>query len=168
MSRGFVREDDQEELPMVPPRPYLPDGATNYVTPEGVEFLLKEKEELLEEKKNIEYTNDNERRIAKNLVNATLNLLVARIDSAKVVDPNAQKQDSVRFGANLKLKMDNSTSPKNFKIVGVDEADISQGKISYLSPVAKVLMEKKVGDKASLQLDSGQRIFEILEIDYAN
>lgn len=168
MSRGFVREDDQEELPMVPPRPYLPDGATNYVTPEGMEFLLKEKEELLEEKKNIEYTNDNERRIAKNLVNATLNLLVARIDSAKVVDPNAQKQDSVRFGANLKLKMDNSTSPKNFKIVGVDEADISQGKISYLSPVAKVLMEKKVGDKASLQLDSGQRIFEILEIDYAN
>jgi transcription elongation factor GreB len=168
MSRGFVREEDQEELPMVPPRPYLPDGATNYVTPEGVEFLLKEKEELLEEKKNIEYTNDNERRIAKNLVNATLNLLVARIDSAKVVDPNAQKQDSVRFGANLKLKMDNSTSPKNFKIVGVDEADISQGKISYLSPVAKVLMEKKVGDKASLQLDSGQRIFEILEIDYAN
>tara|TARA_B110000503_G_C7137351_1_gene409393 strand:+ start:1728 stop:2234 length:507 start_codon:yes stop_codon:yes gene_type:complete len=168
MSRGFVREEDQEELPMVPPRPYLPDGATNYVTPQGMEFLLKEKEELLEEKKHIEYTNDNERRIAKNLVNAKLNLLVARIDSAKVVDPNAQKQDSVWFGANLKLKMDNSTSPKNFKIVGVDEADISQGKISHLSPVAKVLMEKKIGGKATLQLDNGQRIFEILEIDYSS
>lgn len=101
-------------------------------------------------------------------MNAKFNLLIARIDSAKVVDPNAQKQDSVRFGANLKLKMDNSASPKNFKIVGVDEADISRGKISHLSPVAKVLMEKKVGEKASLQLDSGQRIFEILEIDYAN
>jgi transcription elongation factor GreB len=168
MSRGFVKEDDQEELPMVPPRPFLPEGATNYVTPQGMEFLLKEKEELLEEKKNIEYTNDNERRIAKNLVNAKFNLLVARIDSAKVVDPNAQRQDSVRFGANLKLRMDNSTSPKNFKIVGVDEADISQGKISHLSPVAKVLMEKKVGEKATLQLDSGQRTFEILEIDYSS
>jgi transcription elongation factor GreB len=168
MSRGFVKEDDQEELPMVPPRPFLPEGATNYVTPQGMEFLLKEKEELLEEKKNIEYTNDNERRIAKNLVNAKFNLLVARIDSAKVVDPNAQRQDSVRFGANLKLRIDNSTSPKNFKIVGVDEADISQGKISHLSPVAKVLMEKKVGEKATLQLDSGQRTFEILEIDYSS
>ena len=168
MSRGFVKEDDQEELPMVPPRPYLPDGATNYVTPQGMEFLLKEKEELLEEKKNIEYTNDNERRIAKNLVNAKLNLLVARIDSAKVVDPNAQKQDSVWFGANIKLKLDNSPQPKTFQIVGVDEADISKGKISHLSPVARVLMEKKIGDKATLKLDNGQRIFEILEIDYAN
>jgi transcription elongation factor GreB len=168
MSRGFVKEDDQEELPMVPPRPFLPEGATNYVTPQGMEFLLKEKEELLEEKKNIEYTNDNERRIAKNLVNAKFNLLVARIDSAKVVDPDAQRQDSVRFGANLELKIDNSASPKNFKIVGVDEADISQGKISHLSPVAKVLVEKKVGEKATLQLDSGQRVFEILEIDYSS
>jgi len=168
MSRGFVKEEDQEELPMVPPRPFLPEGATNYVTPQGMEFLLKEKEELLEEKKNIEYTNDNERRIAKNLVNAKFNLLIARIDSAKVVDTDAHKQDSVRFGANLKLKLDNSPEPKNFKIVGVDEADISQGKISHLSPVAKVLMEKKVGDKATLQLDSGERIFEIMEIDYSS
>ena len=168
MSRGFVKEDDQEELPMVPPRPFLPEGATNYVTPQGMEFLLKEKEELLEEKKNIEYTNDNERRIAKNLVNAKFNLLIARIDSAKVVNPNAQKQDRVRFGANLKLKLDNSASPKNFKIVGVDEANISQGKISHLSPVAKVLMEKKVGDKASLKLENGERVFEILEIDYSS
>ena len=153
---------------MVPPRPFLPEGATNYVTPQGMEFLLKEKEELLEEKKNIEYTNDNERRIAKNLVNAKFNLLIARIDSAKVVNPNAQKQDRVRFGANLKLKLDNSASPKNFKIVGVDEANISQGKISHLSPVAKVLMEKKVGDKASLKLENGERVFEILEIDYSS
>jgi transcription elongation factor GreB len=50
----------------------------------------------------------------------------------------------------------------------VDEADISQGKISHLSPVAKVLVEKKVGEKATLQLDSGQRVFEILEIDYSS
>jgi len=168
MSRGFVKEEDQEELPMVPPRPYLPEGATNYVTPQGMEFLLKEKEELLEEKKNFENTNDNERRIAQNLVNAKFNLLIARIDSAKVVDPDAHKQDSVRFGANLTLKLNNSLQPQKFKIVGVDEANISQGKISHLSPVVKVLMEKKVGDKATLQLNSGKRVFEIMEIDYSS
>jgi transcription elongation factor GreB len=64
--------------------------------------------------------------------------------------------------------LDNSPEPKNFKIVGVDEADISQGKISHLSPVAKVLMEKKVGDKATLKLDSGERVFEIMEVDYSS
>lgn len=64
---------------------------------------------------------------SKNFVNAKLNLLIKRIDSAKVVEKN-QKHDSVRFGADLKLKLDNSAKPKNFKIVGVDEADILKRK----------------------------------------
>ncbi len=44
MSRGFVKEGDQEEIPMVPPRAHLPEGAMNYVTPTGMNELLAEKE----------------------------------------------------------------------------------------------------------------------------
>ncbi|WP_373399556.1 hypothetical protein V8V91_07585 [Algoriphagus halophilus] len=52
MSRGFVKEEDQEETPLVPPRVELPNGVTNYVTENGLAELLSEKEALLEEKPN--------------------------------------------------------------------------------------------------------------------
>ena len=48
MSRGFVKEDDQEEAPFVPPRAALPDGVANYVTPRGLERLLAERMQLEE------------------------------------------------------------------------------------------------------------------------
>ncbi len=47
MSRGFVKEDDQEEVPIVPQRAYLPEGVTNFVTRTGIEQLLAEKESLI-------------------------------------------------------------------------------------------------------------------------
>jgi transcription elongation factor GreB len=46
MSRGFVREEDQEEIPLVPPRADLPLGVTNYVTKAGMEALVQEREKL--------------------------------------------------------------------------------------------------------------------------
>ena len=55
MSRGFVKEDDQEEIPMVPPRAHLPEGVTNYVTQVGMNELLAEKK-MLENEKRIKQT----------------------------------------------------------------------------------------------------------------
>ena len=49
MSRGFVKEDDQEEVPMVPPRAHLPLGVTNYVTRAGMDELLAEQQALMDE-----------------------------------------------------------------------------------------------------------------------
>ena len=46
MSRGFVKEEDQEEAPFIPPRAALPPGVTNYVTPQGYQELIKEREDL--------------------------------------------------------------------------------------------------------------------------
>ena len=54
MSRGFVKEDDQEEIPIVPPRADLPEGVTNYVTQIGMDELLEEKQSLIDEKENLE------------------------------------------------------------------------------------------------------------------
>ena len=50
MSRGFVKEDDQEEIPMVPPRTFLPEGVTNYITQAGMDELMAEKQMLTDKK----------------------------------------------------------------------------------------------------------------------
>ena len=70
MSRGFVKEDDQEEVPIVPQRAYLPEGVTNFVTPNGMNQLLAEKQMLVNEKNNLDNSNENENRIAVNYINA--------------------------------------------------------------------------------------------------
>ena len=54
MSRGFVKEDDQEEIPLVPPRADLPIGTENFVTQNGLDSLLEEKEKLLREQENLD------------------------------------------------------------------------------------------------------------------
>ncbi len=167
MSRGFVKEDDQEEVPMVPPRADLPAGVTNYVTPKGMEALTDEKGRMIEERDALDTTNENERRIALNHINAKLQLLNTRILSAKVVDLNEQPKDEVRFGAVVTLKIGAAQKLQKYQITGVDEADISKGKISFVSPIARLLTNKKVGEKATLKLAKEDRVFEIMDIAYS-
>lgn len=166
MSRGFVKETDQEEIPMVPPRADLPPGVTNFVTPAGMEELLAEKEQMIHEKDSLNSTNENEKRIAVNLINAKLQLLNLRIAGAKIVDSADQSQDEIRFGATVTFKSSTTKKLQKYKIVGVDEAGISKGKISFLSPIAKVLINKKVGDTAILKIGREERVLEILDISY--
>lgn len=166
MSRGFVKEDDQEEIPMVPPRSDLPPGVTNYVTLAGMNELLAEKEMLIAEKENVGSTSENERRIALNHINAKLQLLNNRIAEARIVNLSEQPQNEARFGATVTLKTEGSGTVQTFQIVGVDEANISKGKISFLSPLAKAVLNKKNGDKAMLKLPKENRVFEIMDIVY--
>ncbi|TLP79169.1 GreA/GreB family elongation factor [Maribacter sp. ACAM166] len=166
MSRGFVNEDDQEEIPMVPPRADLPVGVTNYVTPQGLDELLAEKKTLHTEKEQLPKENEKERRIASNLISAKLQLLNGRINSAKVVTLKEQPSDEIRFGACVSLRIGNAKSLQKFQIVGVDEANIAKQKLSFLSPIAKILISKRVGDIAVLQLGKEERIFEIKGISY--
>jgi len=166
MSRGFVKEDDQEEIPMVPPRANLPDGVTNYVTPAGMRDLLAEKQKLTDEKNQLEGNNENERRIALNFINSKLHLLNNRIDEAKIIQLHEQPQLEIRFGATIKLKALANQRIQTFQIVGVDEASITKGKISFLSPLAKVLLNKKIGEKAVLKREKDETVFEILDINY--
>lgn len=166
MSRGFVKEGDQEEIPILTPRAHLPVGVTNYVTQVGMEELLDEKQMLINSKEHLDITNENERRIAVNHINAKLRLLNDRISSAKIVDLDKQSQDEVWFGASVTLKEDNELRLRKYQIVGVDEADVSKGKISFISPIAKILLSKKVGDEAVLRNPNGDKIFEIMEIVY--
>lgn len=166
MSRGFVKEGDQEEVPLVPPRADLPAGETNYVTQVGLDALLAEKEEMLREITLLDTTNENEYRIALNYINARLLLLTERIATAKIIDVKEQPRDEVRFGATVTLQIDKSNKLQKFQIVGADEADITKGKIAFVAPVARLLMEKKVGDEAILKLARDNRVFKIVAIGY--
>lgn len=166
MSRGFVKEDDQEEIPLVPPRADLPSGAANYVTEVGMEELLAEKSRLITERELLDINDDKDRRIAFNHINAKLKLLNGRINNAITVDLSKQPSDVVRFGAKVTLKIDKAKEIILYQIVGVDEADVSKGKISFVSPIANLLMDKKIGDKAILKLPKMERVFEIVDIQY--
>ena len=167
MSRGFVKEDDQEEVPIVPKRAYLPEGMTNFVTPFGMNQLLTEKQMLVSERNNLNNTNENEKRIALNYVNAKLQLLNNRIVEAKIVNLNEQPQNEIRFGAMITLKTEAFKNIQTFQIVGVDEADISKGKVSFISPIARVLINKKTGDKVVLKQAMKDIVFEIISISYS-
>lgn len=166
MSRGFVKEDDQEEIPIVPQRAYLPEGVPNFVTRAGMDQLLAEQQMLVSEKDNLDSIDENEKRIALNYINARLHLLNNRIAEAKVVNPNDQPHNEIRFGASVTLKTEGSGNIQTFQIVGVDEADISKGKISFISPLAKTLINKKTGDIIILKQARKDTVFEIMGIAY--
>jgi transcription elongation factor GreB len=166
MSRGFVREEDQEEIPIVPPRADLPANVTNYVTQVGMDELLDEKQQLIDEREHLDSANETERRIASNYISAKLQLLNERIITAQIIDLSKQPQNEVRFGTLITLKIGEDIKLQRYQIVGVDEADIAKAKISFISPIARILTNKKVGDKAVLKLANEDRIFEIMEITY--
>lgn len=166
MSRGFVKEDDQEEVPMIPKRAFLPEGVANFVTPAGMNQLLEEKQKLLDERNTVNNENENEKRIAINYINAKLELLNNRIHDARVVNPNDQPQNEIRFGAIIDLRAEESGNIQSFQIVGVDEADISKGKLTFISPLSRILVNKKVGDKVTLKQTGGDTIYEVIRISY--
>ena len=140
MSRGFIKEGDQEEIPMVPPRAYLPDGVPNYVTKEGLDALKKELKSLETER-----VKAGDNYIMVNFINATIKQLVDRINSAVEVDLSKVSKDTVSFGAWVRY------NGRVVRIVGVDEADVNKGLVSFVSPIAKLLIGKKAGDVIELK-----------------
>lgn len=161
-----MKEDDQEEVPLVPQRAYLPEGVANFVTREGMDQLLKEKEELTRERENLDMTSENEKRIAQNYINAKLKLLNERIAEARVVESTGKSPGEITFGATVTLRSGVSGSVQTFRIVGVDEAEIAKGKVSFISPLAKALLNKKTGDRITLKRDREEIVFEIIEVVY--
>ena len=166
MSRGFVREDDQEEIPFVPTRAFLPFGVVNYVTVIGLKELKDEQKSLVKEQKKLIAQSNEVNRIQINFISSKLSLLENRINSAKIIDLKLQPQDEIHFGATITVFKQTENCECQYQIVGVDEADISQNKVSFLSPIAKVLQNKKVGDAISLKTPTGERIMNVEIIAY--
>lgn len=166
MSRGFVREDDQEEAPFIPPRAALPAGVTNYVTPEGHAQLLEERESLEAELSKLDIKDDKERRHASAVLGGKLRLLNERIASARILDPGNQPGEEIRFGACVDLKNLSDQSVQTFQIVGVDQADVKQQRISFIAPIARAMTGKRVGEVVEMKLGGELRRLEVLRISY--
>lgn len=159
-----MKEGDQEEVPMLTPRAFLPAGVENFVTSVGLEALKAEREEILRERKQYEGVDNNDARVNNNFLTGKLRLLEERIHSARVLDYDPQRQNDVAFGATIKFKNLKNNQIASYQIVGVDEANIMKGKISFLSPLSKVLMNKKAGEIVSFNTPQGEMQMEILEI----
>lgn len=167
MSKAFTKEDVQEQPLFVPARAPLPAGVPNYVTEHGLKLLQEERAEWQAERSRLENSLDNEDELKLELAAITQRLadLDARLASAVVVDLKNQPRDEVRFGVRVTVLTD-SGEERRYQIVGVDEADASQGKVSFLSPIARAMIGLGVGDEATLNTARGAETLEIIAIDY--
>ena len=167
MSRGFVKEDDQEEAPFIPPRAALSDGVTNYVTPRGLQ-LLRDEREALEQERSVIIGNDDERRRQQAVINGKLDLLNERIVTARVVEPANDGQQEVRFGSTVAFE--HQIGPQKgkrftFTLVGVDEASVKEGRIAFTAPIARALMGKRIGEIARFPLGDQLQELKIIEVN---
>lgn len=182
MSKAFTKETDTDaddhELDQADA---LPANIKNYVTPSGHAALRDELRQLMQEERpkvveivswaasngdrseNADYTYG-KRRLRE--IDRRVRYLTKRLDSAVVVDPKQQQRlTQVFFGATVTYARADG-SEHTVTLVGVDEADFSQGKISWLSPVAQALMKMRVDDTARIRTPTGIEEIEIVSIRY--
>lgn len=110
---------------------------------------------------NAEYTYAKER---QSLIEGRLQDLENKLGTAEIIDPVNLPEDRIVFGSRFILSNVDTEEEKVYQIVGVDESDISQGKISVESPMAKALIGKRLDDDVIVDTPGGKREFEIVEI----
>ncbi len=167
MSSAFVDEDSDhiEQLPELPQSEH-----PGYLTPKGMQSLQAELEMLEQGKRpplldEIETGGPNaseaEAKLAR--VEQRVKYLQARIARAIVVDPAAAAEDHVHFGAVVTVR-DQNGHEMTVHIVGEDETDPEHGKVSWVSPLAKALMTKQVGDIVTWHRPIGDLDLTVLAI----
>ena len=164
MSRAFVKENDLEHAGIdIPERPV--SQLPNYVTPNGHK-QLKETIHLIEtEIKSIKELEDSpENKQNKMKLERDLRYYLTRFESAILIDKH-EHSNKVLFGAHVILIDENDETYK-FQIVGEDEADIKQNKLSYVSPLAKELIGSSIGDEVIWKRADGNRVVFIDSINY--
>ena len=181
MNKAFVRESDSEDDEELEPALKLPAGTRNYITPAGHARLKNELEELVkrERPKVVEVVawaasngdrSENgdyiygKRRLRE--IDRRIRFLTKRLDIAEVVDPSRQgDNDQVFFGARVTVA-DAEGNENTYTIVGVDEADVARGRISWISPLARALIKSREGDSIRFQSPVGVREIDIVEVVY--
>jgi transcription elongation factor GreA len=101
----------------------------------------------------------------QSFIEGRINDLEVKVNGAEVIDP-PKGGDRVTFASTVRLS-DESGKEIRYWIVGSDESDPPKGRISILSPLARTLIGKRVGDSVTAQLPAGKKTFEILEVNFA-
>jgi transcription elongation factor GreA len=89
-----------------------------------------------------------------------------KLARAQVIDVARLSGKNVKFGATVQLQDEDSGEKRKYKIVGEDEADVRQGKVSITSPVARALIGKEKGDVVEVAAPGGVKAFEILKVEW--
>ncbi|WP_099864577.1 transcription elongation factor GreA [Pararhizobium haloflavum] len=85
---------------------------------------------------------------------------------AEVIDLSKMSGDTIKFGATVKLVDEDTEEEKTYQIVGDQEADVKQGRISISSPISRALIGKSVGDSIEVNAPGGSKAYEILAINW--
>jgi len=180
MSKAFTKESDgdneeESELPSL-----VVPGGKNYITPQGLQRMRDELNRLLdvdrpEVVKVVSWAASNGDRSEngdylygkKKLreIDKRIRFLSKRMEIAEVVNPLDKKGDTVLFGATVDL-LDEDGKRRRYSIVGVDETDISNGRISWISPIGKALLQTRKGDAITVRTPRGDEELEILDVRY--
>jgi transcription elongation factor GreB len=181
VSKAFVKEDadSADELPDEPAP--LPAGAKNYITPAGFRRLqdelkhlqVKERPRIVDivawaagngdRSENGDYIYGKQR---LREIDRRLRFLAKRLEIAQIVDPAVQKnRDRVFFGATVTYA-NAAGGERTVTIVGVDEVDADNGRVSWISPIARALLKAQEGDVVELRTPAGIESIEVVEILY--
>lgn len=182
MNKAFVKEDnadDDDDLD-VPAAP-LPSGSKNYMSTQGYARLRDELTHLMNEERpsvvqivswaasNGDRSENGDYLYGKKRlreIDRRIRFLTRRLEMAEVVDPAQQpNRDQVFFGATV-VYSDSAGEEFRITIVGVDEAEPLEGRISWVSPVARALIKAREGDTVVLRTPAGVEELDILEVIY--
>jgi transcription elongation factor GreB len=161
--------------------PALPAGTRNYMTPAGHERMRDELRRLLREERpkvveivswaagNGDRSENGDYLYGKKRlreIDRRARFLTKRLESAEVVDPTRQtRRDRVFFGATVTYA-NGRDEEVTVMLVGIDEANLEAGRISWISPVARALLKAQVGDLVTVRTPAGPEELEVLAIGY--
>jgi transcription elongation factor GreB len=170
MSKAFTRESDDAPDRPVPVRPasVLPPGVKNLITPGGALRARAELETLFAEEsklRDVAAIDDAEVARRFQLLAQRVLKLQHTLQTAVVTGPPAVDEGVVRFGATVVVR-ERSGEETAYRVVGVDETDLDRNWVSWLSPVAKALLNARVGQRVRLKLPGGEEELEILRVSF--
>jgi transcription elongation factor GreB len=181
MSRAFLSESDEnlqeDDVPKI--KNPLPAGVKNYMTPQGAERIRKElydlvhkerpryvsniSNEVMTSDKNVGEEVSRQRRKLRE-IDRRIEYLTEMTENIEIVETNNQAPDRVSFGTTVTVLV-NGRDKQVYKIVGVDESDPAKGLISWISPLAKAMLSKSIGEIIKLKLPKGESKMKILNIE---
>ena len=183
MSKAFTRESDAagDEDDDDPALPALPSGSKNYLTPAGYARLRAELLGLLDDErpkivevvswaaKNGDRSENGDYLYGKKRlreIDRRIRFLTKRLDIAEVADPSAHHGgDQVYFGATVTY-VNQHDERRTVTIKGIDEVDNLAGEVSWVSPIARVLLKSRVGDELQLMTPGGLEEIEVVDVRY--
>jgi transcription elongation factor GreB len=169
MSKAFTRDENEgPEIPDLPPlTSVLAPGAKNYITPAGAQRLRDELQRLVEGTRpqlfDARDDPDAKRQLAR--LDQRIRQLEESLQSAEIVGPPDSSENVVRFGASVTVRESNGEET-TYRIVGLDETDAENNWVSWMSPIAKALLNRKKGERIPFKFPSGQETLEIKGIRY--